>query len=336
MKRSVLCTATKLILLLLLFSAEASNVAVGQEHITQIPTGLIAFASDASGRDEIYTIQTDGSNLRQLTTISGTTPDWSPNGEQIVYSSLQNGSYDLFVMNADGSNQRLLLTLPDTHEYSAAWSPNGQYIAFVARARESHRRFDIYVMSSDGTDLQVLSASIEGRINISPSWSPDSLRIYFLSNQPYEVRRGDLPIQLGVFSIALNGANLHNYQSGANDPNNAELAPDGQGLLLDSIEGGGGGRAYGQDVYFVNLVEGTGYALSRNEGEDIDASWSPNASHIVFSRREADRFVLYLMQADGQNQIRLTNTTGGDELSADWQPIFASPAIIPTATHIPR
>ena len=301
------------------------------EVATEVPGGLIAFASDATGRDEIYTIRTDGSDLRQLTLGSGTSPEWSPDGQQIVYSSNQGDSYDLFVMNADGSNQRHLLSLPDTHEYSATWSPTGEYLAFAARDREDFRDYGIYRINADGTEMLKVSEALDGYINISPSWSPDSFRIYFLSSQPYERQRG-LPIGLGVFSVTFEGNDLQDYRIGASEPNSAEVSPDGQGILFDSYEVGDG---YGQDVYYVNLLERRGYAVTGSPSDDVDASWSPSGSHIVFSRREADHYVLYMMQADGQNQHRLTNSTTGNELDADWQPLpedNATPTFTPSPT----
>ncbi len=300
---------------------------------SEVPDGLIVFASDATGQDEIYTIRSDGSDLRQLTTGSGGTPSWSPDGEQIVYSAIQGDSLDLFVMNADGTNQRHLLSLPDTNEFGAKWSPNGEYIAFASRARDDFRDYGIYRINADGSDLLKVSGLLDGNINVLPSWSPDSARIYFLSSQPFEITRGD-PIALGLFSVALDGSDLLEYTIAAKEPRNADVSPDGQGILLDSLEGGNG---YGQDIYYSSLTEEWAYAVSRSPAIDTYASWSPTGSHIVFSRREDNRYVLYIMRADSQFQQRLTNSTIGDELGADWQPtsrgsIPPTPTSTPTAT----
>ncbi len=63
----------------------------------------IAFSSNVN----IWTVNFDGSGLRQLTNTSGAMPNWSPNGAQIIYSSIH-----LWIMNADGSNKRQLTFSP--------------------------------------------------------------------------------------------------------------------------------------------------------------------------------------------------------------------------------
>jgi Tol biopolymer transport system component len=62
---------------------------------------------------------TDGSNAVWLT--NGTTPDWSPNGDQIVFT----GTDGIYTMGADGSNAVWL-----TNGTSPDWSPNGDQITF--------------------------------------------------------------------------------------------------------------------------------------------------------------------------------------------------------------
>jgi Tol biopolymer transport system component len=85
----------------------------------------IAFVSDASGDDEIWIANRDGSGLRRLTEtneeynareagkdtfvpeVNGH-PSWSPDGSKIVFWSNRTGHEQIWVMNADGSNPYLL------------------------------------------------------------------------------------------------------------------------------------------------------------------------------------------------------------------------------------
>ncbi|MEO2002728.1 MAG: hypothetical protein ABGY41_01350, partial [Candidatus Poribacteria bacterium] len=68
----------------------------------------IAFTSDRNGRDEIYTIRTDGSRLRRLTdTGDDQRPRWSPDGQQIVFYRGV-GKREIHVIDANGRNPQQL------------------------------------------------------------------------------------------------------------------------------------------------------------------------------------------------------------------------------------
>ena len=71
---------------------------------------LITFVSPESGNDEIYTINADGSNLRQLTFNDwewDKHPTWSPDGSQIVFWSNRESTNMPAVVSANGTNLRL-------------------------------------------------------------------------------------------------------------------------------------------------------------------------------------------------------------------------------------
>src|SRR5262245_49179084 len=73
-------------------------------------SGKIAFVSARDENFEIYAMDADGNNERNLTNKRGNdwAPAWSPDGTQIAFISDRDGSWDIFLMNADGSNQHNL------------------------------------------------------------------------------------------------------------------------------------------------------------------------------------------------------------------------------------
>ena len=67
----------------------------------------IAFTSDRNGDYEIFVMNADGTDVRQLTNNYGTNdwcPSWSPDGGRIAFGSGRDGGSKIFVMNADGTN----------------------------------------------------------------------------------------------------------------------------------------------------------------------------------------------------------------------------------------
>lgn len=85
----------------------------------------IAFVATESGNDEIWIINYDGTEPRQLTHNDwewDKSPSWSPDGTQIVFASNRTGNQQLWIMNADGSDQRLLLGWDNWTPYND-WAP---------------------------------------------------------------------------------------------------------------------------------------------------------------------------------------------------------------------
>ena len=67
---------------------------------------LIAFTSDRDGDYEIFVMNADGSEVRQLTDNDDDDglPAWSPDGKRIAFTSDRDGDDEIFVMNADGTD----------------------------------------------------------------------------------------------------------------------------------------------------------------------------------------------------------------------------------------
>ncbi len=141
------------------------------------PDGRIGFNSDASGHYEVYVINADGSNLRQLTDnidAQSAANDWSPDGTKIVFtreryragSNGVRGNSNIFVMNADGTNV-IRLTSHGNPDYSPIYSPDGSEIVF-ARANGYIHNVDICTMNADGSN--VVRLSNESSFNLPTDW----------------------------------------------------------------------------------------------------------------------------------------------------------------------
>jgi Tol biopolymer transport system component len=130
---------------------------------------------DSSPHTQIYRADSDGSNLRQLTTNASMHPAWSPDGSQIVYTTFDGG--DLYLMRQDGNERHLLLD-NDTRNTYPVWSPDGTQIAFLGFSYTREVGDWIYVANADGSSVFRLAANtrMEGR----PWWSPDGQQIAFV------------------------------------------------------------------------------------------------------------------------------------------------------------
>ncbi len=152
----------------------------------------IAFVSSRDRDAEVYIMRADGTEVRRLTAFhrDDWDPRWSPDGGSISFLSNREGIDRIFMVRPDGTNLRRLTTEPrDTsvREESPAWSPNGERVAYVRRARGGRARIRIINLKA-GTFVEVPSPAGN---DDEPAWSPDGQRLAFTSS-----RDGDPEIYL--------------------------------------------------------------------------------------------------------------------------------------------
>lgn len=105
----------------------------------------------------IYSIKSDGSNLKRITTNT-IASDWGPNISmdvmKIVFYSAINSIPYIFTVNTDGTNRKQLTTF---FSGDPVWSPDGNYVAFMSNkdkpANDWAQGQDIYTIKADGTEL---------------------------------------------------------------------------------------------------------------------------------------------------------------------------------------
>jgi TolB protein len=86
----------------------------------------IAFESNREGNVEIYVMNADGSNQRNLSNLPYADehgPVWSPDGHRLLFYSNREGNWDVFVMAATGENVINLTRTPDVDEQAPTWRP---------------------------------------------------------------------------------------------------------------------------------------------------------------------------------------------------------------------
>ncbi len=156
-----------------------------------VDSDWLAISLSFKGNPDIYLIRRDGRYTRQLTTNKSIeeAPCFSPNGQEIVFTTDRTGFPQIYIMNSDGSNVRPLVRMPGYSCDTAQWSPvpvGGAYgthrIAFRAYPIGGARG-DIYSVNSDGTDLVNLTQLQDRYDNSNPSWSPDGQYIAFSSTR---------------------------------------------------------------------------------------------------------------------------------------------------------
>ncbi len=143
----------------------------------------IAFISDMSGEEEIYTIAQDGNSKPvQLTSslkVQLFNPRWSPDNSRIAFRDKDGRLYVLRV-----ADRHLDEIAKDIHggNYDHTWSPSGNALAWSMTDPDKVTH-SIYIwMANDGQVHRVTGPTFE---EASPSWDPDGNYLYYLSDRDY-------------------------------------------------------------------------------------------------------------------------------------------------------
>jgi len=255
-----------------------------------------------------------GRSLHRLTGITDDTePSWSPDGSQYVFDSLSLGG--LGIANAGGTFVRPLVP-PDRGDliYNPAWSPTGDWIAYVT----GYYGQNVALISPDGSRWQTVRGAGGGLESetASPTWAPDGLQLdySYASSDP-----GAGPN--GIYSIGIDGSDKHLVVPDGADP---ALSPDGTKLAYVKVTWHG---AYGDthDI-FVSNADGSGeerltFTATKDE---LDPAWSPDGTTLAFAVGSARIDEIDLRRGSERTVVQATN--GYSLTGVSWRPPSATAA----------
>jgi TolB protein len=183
---------------------------------------------------------------------------------------------------------------------------DGKRLAFIS---DQFRGFDIYTMAPDGSSVRRLTGipPAPAFTNSQPTWSPDGTAIAFES-----ARTGEHDI----FRMAPDGIGQTDL---TNTPGSAEMipnwSPDGTKIAFQRSRSGSGNV----DVFVMGANGGPTVQLTESPAFDGVPAWSPDGSRIAFQSNRDGRDEMYVMDADGSNETRVTFE--GANTWPDWQPL---------------
>lgn len=183
------------------------------------------------------------------------TPDLSPDGNYLAFSTSQDGNAEIYKMNTN-SKAFQRLTVHAAGDLSPSWSPTGREIAFVSDRGGGPQ---IYIMSADGSNVRRLT--FEGDYNAAPAWSPRGTWIAYVCRTPER--------QYKLCLISPDGQKRVQITSGSGVDDSPSWSPDGRHLVFSStLEGK-------SHIYMINS-DGTELERLTSGGEHHSSpSWSP-------------------------------------------------------------
>jgi Tol biopolymer transport system component len=160
------------------------------EGLAWTPDGKIIYVSDESGNADVWSMNADGSDRKQLTTDPhrDANATVSPDGRYIAFVSERTGVETIWLMNIDGSNQRPLTSNQTARFPVFSGDSNWVYFVFWQTGKGT-----IWKISKDGGEpTQVIE-----ELSFSPTVSPDGKWLAYIASGKISIApsEGGLPIK---------------------------------------------------------------------------------------------------------------------------------------------
>ena len=166
------------------FSPDGQKIAFESKAPTQ-ETGGGRGSTENNDTLEIYVVDSDGTNKRQLThnDVDDGHPTWAPNGKQIAFTGMVDDIYQIFSVNAEGGTVEQITYENTGSHYHPTFSPDGKRIIYVSNA---HNHYTLWMMNTDGTNKTQLTNHIGA--HFEPSLSKDGKTLVFSSDRSDHMR----------------------------------------------------------------------------------------------------------------------------------------------------
>lgn len=216
-------------------------------------TQQLAFQSNREGNYDIFISDADGRNVKNLTQTQGKDermPDWSPDGQSIVYEigdGINNG--EIRVHNIATNRSTMLAT-----GRAPVWSPDGKYVAYMQKEPSGY--WQIYIQNMRDNTTWSLSHNHEHcRF---PAWSPDGVWIayntYIFSSAP----RGQT---YDIWRIQADGSGSPQRMTTTGDSGRPTWSADGKRIVYN----------HGEYLYILDVNGKTSIRLNHT-----DNGWAPD------------------------------------------------------------
>jgi len=263
----------------------------------------ISMVCDRTSKKEIYAMDFDGSNARQITHHRSVTlsPAWSPDAEKIAYSLIAKNkknvkNTNLYEFDFKTSKIKMLSDRMGINS-GAHYNPDGKKIALTMSFLGNP---EIFIFDPETKSVTRLTSN--PGVDVDPNWSPDGKHVSFVSNRAgaamvYRMNADGSDVRRLTFAGSYNATPSWS-------PQNNKIAFAG---WID--------RRF--DIFLMN-PDGTNIErLTKNQGNNEDPSFSPDGNFVVFSSSRAGSKNIYVMNIDGTFVKRLTYGLG-DCVSPRW------------------
>ena len=263
----------------------------------------IYFVSSRTGHKEIWVMDPDGRNQRQITRFDSisTYPAVSPDGTKIAFTSWYRTNPGIFVFSVDPIRDLRFYNQRASVNETPSFTPDGTKILYASSASGSCCR--IYSVNLDGSGLEPISSP--GAIDVEPKVNPKT------GNQIVFVSGRSGPQQ--IYRMTIDGQDLERLTPGEGEASNPSWHPGGQIIAYAWTRGYATGNF---NIFTMDVATRKYTQLTHGEGRNENPSWAPDGVHLVFMSNRNGSHQIWTMLADGTQARQLT--TQGINESPIW------------------
>ncbi len=262
----------------------------------------IYFVSDRTGAKEIWSMDYDGTNQKELTHYKSvsTMPAISADAKLFAFTTYAQGNPKIMIYSAETERRLPFINPVSSAVETPEFTPDGRRIMFSA--------------SIDGW-VQICIADVNGggmrrishvrSIEVSPKINPrNGNEVLFISGRGGSEQ---------MWRMNIEGGNLEMLTPGEGYVANPAWSPNGQQIAFAWTKGYEPGN---YNIFVMDVATKKYVQLTHGSGRNENPWWAPDGMHLVFSSKKRGVTQLYTMLADGNNVQQLT--TQGNNIQAVW------------------
>ena len=284
----------------------------------------LAFVSSRTGVPQVYIMSADGENVQQITNErdGACQPDWSPDGEKIVYvtpcrqkQDIYQGS-SLFIIDI-ATRERTALPASPGGDFEPAWSPDGKRIAFTTLRDNYMEIYYINLENSQFTRLTRAQSIVAASYARQAAWNPYGTQIAYVLR-----RQGVSQIWVTTDGDAnMSKPNNQLVQSGNKVMDSYPTwSSDGQFVLFNETNFDGTAPFQLMSIRYEDRDARQAVPINIEPLPVVDVSISPDGQWLAFeSWPDTINQDIFITTVSGASRTRLTTDPGLD-FDPVWRP----------------
>jgi len=254
----------------------------------------IVFVSDRTGSKEIWVMNWDGTDQRQITKYGSITtfPSVSPDGRMVAFTTYATGYPAIQMFSLDTNRKLPFYNQRASMNAFVSFTPDSKQIVFSSTAAGGAAQ--LYMANADGSGMRRItnSGTIEVEAKINSKTGANMLDVSGRSGLPQ------------IYIMNMEGADVQRLSAGTGEATNPAWNPDGEHMAFAWTKGFEPGN---YNIFVMDVISKDTTQLTANEGRNENPSWAPDGAHIVYASKRGRQSQIWVMNADGTGKHALTD-----------------------------